>query len=365
MPYGVPPEVWAHLPPDEQAAIAAAWEAAEAANPSSPTTPSPPPTPSPVPTPADTAPPSTADFTSDAFVPPGVVVPTGYLGASVVLVPVSWQPPPSSAIESPTQPTPASAVPPQSLDTDALVPHGVIVPKGYLGESVTLIPAPAVVPTEPVLPLTPDDDADSFVLEGSAPGLRSLAISASPKAHDPRPQKRPPQWRTNAGRAEYALAYLQHALKISRVAAAALVGNFAYESHDPRTGTRLLPTQGEIDHPDRGYGIAQWTNEYRKEALNRFADNDPLGRKVSDFGLQLDYAVHEIRTADKIYVALDGNKVFLVPDHAILSHLRALNNPRDLPRGAELVENGYESPQPGSTAERTRLAKMYLRGHFG
>jgi hypothetical protein len=37
--------------------------------------------------------------------------------------------------KNPTQPTPAPTAPPQDLDTDALVPYGVTVPSGYLGQT--------------------------------------------------------------------------------------------------------------------------------------------------------------------------------------------------------------------------------------
>ena len=176
MPYGVSDDVWRRLPADDRAAIAAAASAPTPAP--APTTPPPAPALTPAaPTPAP-PPPNSDPYATDALVPPGVRVPSGYLGQNVTLItaPSSTQPPPTG-LQNPDQPTAATPAAPigadpnssqpipafpsatsaDYFDTDALVPIGVHIPRGYLGQNVTLIPAPAAQAPEPLVAQPPSD----------------------------------------------------------------------------------------------------------------------------------------------------------------------------------------------------------------
>jgi hypothetical protein len=123
------------------------------------------------------------------------------------------------------------------------------------------------------------------------------------------------------------------------VQAAALVGNLSYESMAfLRAGPpRLVPSLGEVG--GTGIGIAQWTYPPRKQALFAFAKK--AGKPWTDFQLQLDYVVEEMRTTYAY----------------ALSRLRGARNLAD---ATAIVENYYESPQPGSTPQRLYYARRVL-----
>ena len=123
MPYGVPDDLWRRLPADEQAAIAAT-----ASMPTPTPAPTiPPPAPAltpPASTPAPPPTPPTPDpYATDALVPPGVRVPSGYLGKNVTLItaPSSTQPPPTG-VQNPAQPTAATPAAPTGAEPNASQP---------------------------------------------------------------------------------------------------------------------------------------------------------------------------------------------------------------------------------------------------
>jgi hypothetical protein len=266
-------------------------------------------------------------------------------GVTLIPAPARLIPPVAEQVKEP-QSVAGSDTPP-SLDTDALVPAGVHV---RVTPGVTVVEALAAT-------------------DGQA-----VFAAYQPQRHPPPPNRKPPQWSTDAGRERYAFDYLRKNLDLNAVQTAALVGNLAYESYGFNLPgkPRLLPTiveggrRGSFKVDDGiGYGIAQWTLLERKEALQRFADNDPRGRPVSDFGLQLDYVVHEIKTADKLFYSdIDDKEVFLLPPN-FLERFKRFKTEADLEAATNFVENEYESPKAGSSDDRFRLARQFLHGRFG
>lgn len=202
---------------------------------------------------------------------------------------------------------------------------------------------------------------------------RVLASAARPLRHDPEPLTKPPQWRTSAEREKYAYDYLRKSLRLAPAAAAALVGNLAYESTKflpPRKNPpELVPWLREIRTGSgrRGIGIAMWTQKERTEAFLSFADQDKLGRPWTDLGLQLDYVVHELKTENQLYRTRDGREVYLLSDRHILEELRRIHGSMaaDLMVATQLVEANYLSPEPGSLSARYGEARDVLTGRYG
>lgn len=92
----------------------------------------------------------------------------------------------------------------------------------------------------------------------------------------------------NGDRAQQAMTYLQQELGLTREQAAGVVGNLAVES-----GGDLDPTA--IGDGGNALGIAQW-NGPRKRALEAFAAQQ--GKPATDFGVQLQFLAHELRTSE-------------------------------------------------------------------
>lgn len=97
---------------------------------------------------------------------------------------------------------------------------------------------------------------------------------------------------SRAEKAQKAKAYLMSRHGLSNAAASGLVGNIAQESN---FNTRAVNPGDGQDGSD-SIGMIQW-NGSRARALRSFAR--AAGKPVDDFELQLDFAIHELKTSER------------------------------------------------------------------
>ena len=218
MPYGLPNELWAKLPPDDQAAIAATatGQPIPAIGGYTPTaaTPAPPPTltsgTSTRPTQQQAAPtqyPVATTVTTprrapvgqasqdgawtlaareaqvatvqDALAVPGARIPT-QPGVTLIRAPIAAAP-----TLPPAAPAPAATPSSDPYATDALVPPGVRVPSGYLGQNVTLMTPPSSIQPPP----TGQKNADQPTAATPAAPTGAEPNSSQPTLASVRPQR--------------------------------------------------------------------------------------------------------------------------------------------------------------------------------
>lgn len=175
MPYGVNDNVWNHLPADDRASIAAAWQRANAAAPE----------PGPVPAPAGatvTHPVQPVDSVTDALVPPGARPPASRPGVTYHLAP--------TAIAPAAPPVPATSV------------NGVLPPASAGPSGVTSAAQGGIAPLAG-LPSPASHQSTADTTESGIPTLArpSIALTESGKGLPPIvSRERPPHPWTDPSR---------------------------------------------------------------------------------------------------------------------------------------------------------------------
>ena len=134
---------------------------------------------------------------------------------------------------------------------------------------------------------------------------------------------------------------------LSENQAAAVLGNFAYESGDPtfKNATSAV----EVGGANAGYGIAQWSFG-RQAALRKAAALQ--GGNPQDLCFQLQYFVEE-------------SKARTQRDNPNASEWDGLLQQESLEDAVYYFEYNYERPQPGSTSGRVKYAQGYLQEYGG
>lgn len=113
---------------------------------------------------------------------------------------------------------------------------------------------------------------------------------------------------------------------LSPVASAAIVGNFWWESQGVDPTLQQDGTSDPFPKNGVGFGIAQWTFDARQKPLVEFAQ--AAGKPVTDLGVQLDFAWHELTTG---YTS-------------VLSRLRTYTQTSQLNAATEDFMLNYEAP---------------------
>ncbi len=121
---------------------------------------------------------------------------------------------------------------------------------------------------------------------------------------------------------------------LSPVAAAAIVGNFWWESGGVDPTSQQDGSKDPFPKNGVGFGIAQWTFTARQQPLVDFAK--AAGRPVTDLGVQLDFAWQEITT---------GNT-------ALLSRLKAYTSADQISVATNDVMLNYEAPSTDPAVAR-------------
>lgn len=119
----------------------------------------------------------------------------------------------------------------------------------------------------------------------------------------------------NGDRAQEAMDYLQRELDLTPAQAAGIVGNLGVES-----GSGLDPAA--IGDGGNALGIAQW-NGGRMRALQAFAQSQ--GKSPTDFGVQLQFLAHELKTSES--GALASLRATSTPQEAALAFSRDFERP--------------------------------------
>jgi len=150
----------------------------------------------------------------------------------------------------------------------------------------------------------------------------------------------------------YAVNYLAAVLHLTRVQAAAIVGNLSYEGTPILPGRKVIPklfpqavqitgkVLSAVDPkppvPGIGVGIGQWTTKERQDALLALAREE--GRPYVDFGVQLDYVIRELS---------DPRYQYLLPNPQTLRDLRRVKGDKlvALRAATAIVQLGFERPK--------------------
>jgi Phage tail lysozyme len=109
----------------------------------------------------------------------------------------------------------------------------------------------------------------------------------------------------------------------------ALVGNFLYESHEPTKPGLASLSPNAVERGGTGYGIAQWSDQTRVQALHRRTQSvHPTLRQELSF----------------VRFELSGGRV---NGHPLITRgtLTALSRARTIGEATAIVEAGYENPQ--------------------
>lgn len=126
------------------------------------------------------------------------------------------------------------------------------------------------------------------------------------------------------------------------IATASIMGNFEQESGFSPTIRQNYGEQPELTvDGESGYGLAQWTDPTRQQALLNFAKG--RGSSTGDLDTQLDFFVHEM---EKDYPNL----------------IKQLNAIQDVNEGAKLFHNEYErsADDADGIQHRANLANKHL-----
>ncbi len=160
-------------------------------------------------------------------------------------------------------------------------------------------------------------------------GASNSAASGPAQASYPAPGS------LSGDRSHQAMQYLQSELGLTKEQAAGVVGNLAAES-----GGSLNPEAvGDNGH---ALGIAQW-NGPRKQALEDFAARQ--GKSPTDFGLQLQFLAHELKTSQS--GALASLRGAQTADQAALVFSRDFERP-GIPRNDQRVAYAQQALQLGA-----------------
>jgi hypothetical protein len=250
-------------------------------------------------------------------------------------------PPSKPAEKHPVQPKPTQAPPtntPGSYRPGRVAPAARANPTSALGQvmhhggGITAARSGGAIAPHPKSQVNPTAALNN-VAERHNGGVSYTPRAPASAAGFPAVPKLTSQWRTTEGRERTAVDYFRKTLGLSRIAAAALVGNMALESTNFRRhgSPELVSSLGEIGGGG-GYGIAQWTLPARKQALAAAAQH--LHLPISNFGLQLAYAANELRTR-----GASKSGALIAPDT-----LQDLRHARSLGEAVAVVEVGFEHP---------------------
>jgi len=138
---------------------------------------------------------------------------------------------------------------------------------------------------------------------------------------------------------EVLTADLQEALGLSRVHAAAIVGNLAHETGDFKFMQELRPI---VPGSKGGAGFAQWTGKRRKAFEKFVADND---YDINSYEANRDFLIYEIQETD---------------EGRFLSSLEKTTTVED---AAKVVSNKYLRPGIPKIQSRIEKAKRYVGGN--